>query len=147
MSRKTNQAGVDLIKYYEGLRLTTYKDLIGKLTIGYGHTGPEAVLDRTITESQATELLESDLAKFEAGVNGLLTGSPISDNSFSALVSFSYNLGLGSLAGSTLLKLVNTNNLDGASQEFLKWCKAGGKSIPGLLARRRAERELFLRPV
>ncbi len=147
MSRKINQAGLDLIRYYEGLRLTAYKDIIGILTIGYGHTGPDVLTGKTITEWEATALLEKDLAKFETGVNRLLTGSSISDNSFSALVSFSYNLGLGSLAGSTLLKLVNTNNLDGASQEFLKWCKAGGKTIPGLLARRRAERDLFLRPV
>lgn len=145
MSRKTNQAGIDLIKFYEGLQLTTYKDIVGIETIGYGHTGPEAIPGRTITESEATTLLETDLGKFETGVDRLLSGPPITDNSFSALVSFSYNVGVGALATSLLLKFVNKGLIPQAADEFLKWCHAGGKSVPGLIARRRAERDLFLR--
>lgn len=145
MTRKTNQAGIDLLKFYEGLKLTAYKDIVGKLTIGYGHTGNDVTPDQNITESQATLLLEADLAKFESGVNSLLTGAPISDNAFSALVSFSFNLGLHSLAGSTLLKFINKNQLLPAADQFFQWCHAGGKSVPGLIARRRAERDLFLR--
>ncbi len=132
------------MKFYEGLRLEAYKDIVGVYTIGYGHTG--GITDgQTITESEATRLLEEDLKKFEAGVSGLLTGLSISHNAFSALVSFSYNLGLGNLKASTLLKFVNKNQLDKAADEFPKWCKAGGKEIPGLIARRRAERDLFLK--
>lgn len=144
MIRRINQSGLDLIKYYEGLRLVAYKDLIGKWTIGYGHT--ETTHEgQSISESRATELLMKDIERFEKGVEKLLTGPSINDNQFSSLVSFAYNLGLSNLGSSTLLKIVNHGNYPAAANEFIKWCKAGGKEIPGLLARRRAERDLFLK--
>lgn len=145
MSRKTNQAGVDLIKFYEGLRLQAYQDIVGKWTVGYGHCGTDVTPGLQITESEATILLQSDLRRFEDGVNRILTGHPVGHNSFSALVSFAYNLGLGNLRDSTLIKFVNKGQMNKAADEFPKWCKAGGKDVPGLIARRRAERDLFLK--
>lgn len=146
MSRKCNKEGRDLIRYYEGLELTAYKDSVGVLTIGYGHTGSDVKEGMKITSDMAEDMLARDLAVFEYGVNHLLTGPAISDNAFSALVSFAFNLGLNNLKTSTLLKLVNLGRMEDAANEFLKWCRAGGKELPGLTARRRAERDLFLKP-
>lgn len=142
--RRCNRAGRDLIQYFEGLRLLTYKDIAGVATIGYGHTGKDVTEGKRITYAEAQELFEKDLAVFEKGVDSLLTGPSISDNAFSALCSFAYNLGLANLKSSTLLKYVNKGRLTDASKEFVRWCKSGGKEIPGLIARRRAERDLFL---
>jgi lysozyme len=141
--RKINFQGLKLIRAFEGCRLSTYIDQVGILTIGYGHTGPEIKFDMTISKEKADELLSEDLGKFERGVTNLLE-TQINDNQFSALVSFSYNLGLNSLAKSTLLKYVNASEFEKASEEFLKWAHAGGKENPGLLRRREAEKTLFL---
>lgn len=147
MTRKTATRGVELIKEFEGCRLTAYKCPAGVWTIGYGHTGTvdgKAVASgMTITAAKATELLKKDLAKFEAAVNSYVT-APITQNMFDALVSFAYNCGSGALKGSTLLKKLNTKDYDGAAAEFPKWNKAGGKVLKGLVRRRERERQLFL---
>ena len=139
---KISQAGIDLIKRFEGLRLNAHLDAVGVPTIGYGSTQGVQMGD-TITEAEAEALLMKDLARFEDGVTKLVK-VPIDQNAFDALVSFSFNLGLGALAGSTLLKLVNAGDALGASKEFSKWKHAGGKVLPGLVARRAAESELFM---
>ena len=139
---KTNAAGIALIQQFEGLRLAAYQDVVGVWTIGYGHTGPDVRAGQTITQAQATALLQQDLSRFEAGVSRLVT-VPLNGNQFSALVSFSYNLGLGSLQGSTLLRLLNARDYAGAAGQFPLWDKAGGKALPGLLRRRQAEQALF----
>jgi len=144
--RQTNQAGVQLIKSFEGCRLTAYKDAIGVLTIAFGHTGPDVTPGKTITQAEADQLLAQDLAKFEKGVEALVK-SNINDNQFAALVSFSYNCGLMNLQKSTLLRLTNAGDFAGASKEFLKWTKAGGKELAGLVRRRQAEQVLFLTPI
>ena len=92
---------------------------------------------------RAESLLLDDLSMFAEGVERYAKVS-LTDNEFGALVSFSFNLGLGNLQKSTLLKKVNAGNMVGAAEEFLKWTKAGGKVLPGLVKRRAAERELFL---
>lgn len=143
--RTTNKAGVDLIRYFESLRLEAYQDIRRVWTVGYGHTGHDVVPGQTISETQANMLLASDLERFERGVERLLNGPAVSDNAFSALVSFVYNLGLGALATSTLLKYINSGSIQQAADEFLKWDHVGKTEIAGLLARRRAERELFLK--
>jgi lysozyme len=143
MSREINQAGLDLIKSFEGLRLDAYKDIVGVLTIGYGHTGADVTEGLSISEDQAQDLLKTDLARFEAGVEEAVT-SDLTDNQFAAIVSFAYNLGLGNLRSSTLLKLVNAGNMDSAADEFPKWDRAGGQVSEGILRRRNAERDLFL---
>ena len=144
--RKINKAGLELIKYFEGLRLEAYKDIVGKLTIGYGHTGDDVLEGQKITSLQAEALLEQDLKRFEKGVDAILQNNNISDNQFSAMVSFSFNLGLTNFSTSTLLKLVNKSQFDKAALEFERWNHAGGKVVKGLTIRRRAERDLFLKP-
>ena len=98
--------GQTLIKKFEGLRLTAYQDMVGVWAIGYGHTGPDVKPGLTITQQQADQLLINDLVRFNNGVNALVTVK-LNQNQFDALVSFSYNLGLGSLQNSTLLRLLN----------------------------------------
>ncbi|WP_254609759.1 lysozyme [Burkholderia lata] len=142
---KINQAGLGLIKQFAGLRLSAYYNVVGILTIGYGHTGPDVKPGLTITEAKADELLNSDLARFESGV-GDLVKVPLSANQFSALVSFSWDQGLRTLRSSTLLRLLNQGDYRGAAQQFRSWDKAGGQERKTLLMRRDAERALFETP-
>lgn len=141
---KTSTNGVNLIQQFEGLRLQAYQDSVGIWTIGYGHTGADVKPGLKISQDQATSLLEKDLARFEAGVNKLVS-VPLTQNQFDALVSFSYNLGIGSLQSSTLLKLLNAKNYQGAAEQFPRWNKAGGDVLAGLTKRRLAEQGLFLK--
>lgn len=141
---KTNQAGIDLIKEFEGCRLQSYKDIVGVWTIGFGHTGADVYEHMSINEAMAEQLLRQDLEKFEQGVTKMLKVK-IDANQFSALVSFAYNLGLGNLKSSTLIKCLNMLHYEDAAKEFLKWTKAGGKEVAGLVRRRRAEKDLFLK--
>ncbi|MFB0823846.1 lysozyme [Chromobacterium violaceum] len=142
---KTNAAGISLIKQFEGVRLAAYQDMVGVWTIGYGHTGPDVKAGMTITQQQADQLLAADLEKFETGVRKAVI-VPLNANQFSALVSFSYNLGLGNLRSSTLLRLLNKGDYNGAAAQFPRWNRAGGQAVPGLTRRRKAEQALFLTP-
>jgi lysozyme len=139
----TSPRGIDLIKQFEGLRLTAYQDMVGVWTIGYGHTGPDVKPGLTITQQRAEQLLINDLVQFERGVNDLVTVQ-INQNQFDALVSFTYNLGVGSLQKSTLLRLLNAGSYQPAADEFPRWNRAGGNVVAGLARRRYAERQLFL---
>ncbi|WP_321782279.1 lysozyme [Paraburkholderia sp. J94] len=143
---KINSAGISLIKQYEGLFLITYADVVGVLTIGYGHTGSDVKPGLIITQTQADQLLDDDLARFEKGVSRLAR-VPLNPNQFSALVSFSFNLGLGNLGNSTLLRDLNRGDYVAAANQFPRWDRAGGRELPGLLKRRRAEQALFLTPL
>jgi lysozyme len=136
-----SQKGIDLIKSFEGCHLKAYKDPIGILTIGVGHTG-NVKEGQVITQAQADDILRKDLKRFVEGVEELVKVT-ISQSQFDALVSFAFNVGLGNLEKSTLLKLVNKRDFSGASLEFLKWDKADGKVLKGLTKRREAERKLF----
>jgi lysozyme len=140
--KRISQKGIDLIKTCEGLRFRAYKDPIGVVTIGYGHT-KTAEMGQIITEKQAEELLRADLRNFEEGVVSRVLGT-LKQCEFDALVSFAFNVGLGNLGKSTLLKRVNMGNMDAAADEFLRWNRAGGKVLKGLTIRRKAERRLFL---
>jgi len=140
-----NEAGINLIKEFEGCKLTAYKCPAGILTIGYGHTGPEVIEELQWTLQQADNALVKDLAKVNDGVFKLII-SKININQFSALVCFAYNCGLESLKNSTLLKKVNANPSDPTiKEEFVKWNKAGGKILFGLLRRRQRESELYFK--
>ncbi|MDE1714955.1 lysozyme (plasmid) [Chromobacterium amazonense] len=141
---QTSANGINLIKQFEGLRLAAYQDSVGVWTVGYGHTSPDVKPGLRISNEQAEQLLRQDLARFEKGV-GRLVKAPISQNQFDALVSFSYNLGLGSLQSSTLLRLLNQGDYQGAAGQFPRWDRAGGQVLAGLTHRRLAERDLFLR--
>lgn len=139
-----SQTGLALIKSFEGLRLAAYKDLVGIWTIGYGHTGPDVTMGRVISSETADALLAKDVADCARSVSQLVL-VPISQNQFDALVDFGFNLGVGKLSTSTLLKCVNQKDFKGAADEFLRWNKAGGKVVAGLAKRRSAERDLFLK--
>ena len=141
MTRHITLAGLALIKQFEGCKLTAYKCPAGIWTIGYGSTGPHVHPGLTITQAEAGALLAKDLARFEAGVEQAAPGA--SDNQFAALVAFAFNLGLGALTGSTLLKKHKAGDYAGAQAEFGKWVKAGGKVLPGLVKRRAAEAALY----
>ena len=140
----TGEAGLRLIKEFEGLRLAKYLDAVGKWTIGYGHLIlPNENYDQPISLDVANALLRADLKRTEEGVRNSVTVA-INQNQFDALVSFAFNLGVGNLKSSTLLRLLNEGNIFAAADQFLRWNKAGGRELPGLTRRRRAERGLFI---
>lgn len=141
--RHINAAGLSLLKTFEGLQLSAYLDPVGVWTIGYGTTSG-VYQGMSITSAQAEALLQTDLHRFETAVTDAVT-RPITDNQFSALVSFTYNVGAGAFASSTLLRLLNQGDIQGAANQFLVWVYAGGMVLPGLARRRRAERLLFLK--
>lgn len=138
---RISQEGIDLIKSCEGCRLRAYTDSVGVWTIGYGHT-ETAERGMVITAEEAEELLRADLRRFESGVKGLVAVE-LTQGQFDALVSFSFNVGLGNLRRSTLLRKLNEGNYTEASKQFLRWTKAGGKELKGLVKRRQAEQDLF----
>lgn len=139
---RTSDEGIALIKFYEGLRLKTYLCSAGVLTIGYGHTGPDVRAGMTISEQEADDLLRKDLKRFEDGVESLVKVD-LAEDEFSALVAFAFNVGLGNLKSSTLLRLLNNGDYSGAAAQFGRWAKAGGKTLPGLVKRRESESRMF----
>jgi lysozyme len=142
---KTNTAGLDLIKRNEGCELTAYVCPAGVLTIGYGDTGPHVVRGMTITREQAEELLANRLEReFEAGVLRLIGDAPTTENQFSALVSLAYNIGLGGLRRSTVLKMHRNGEYDAAAEAFSMWNQGGGRVLAGLVRRRKEEADLYL---
>jgi lysozyme len=138
-----NQKGLDLIKSFEGCKLTSYLCPAKVWTIGFGHTGDDVKPNMNISLARAEELLKQDLIKFEQGVQKIVT-STLNENQFSALVSFAYNCGLSNLNKSTLLKRVNANPSDATIRDaFAMWNKAGGVVLAGLTKRRSAEALLY----
>ena len=147
---KIDKAGLDLIKEFEGFSSKPYLDQALVPTIGYGttHYGiggrPVAMSDHEITKSVATILMEDQInVTYGRAVNHAVRVD-ITQNQFDALVSFAYNLGVGSLHSSTLLKDINKNRLMDADREFSKWTHVNGKVNRGLVARRQKEAKLFL---
>lgn len=133
---------LNLVMRFEGLRTTAYVCPSGVLTLGYGHT-KDVKEGQTITRDGAVNLLKQDLAEFSDKVTELLDGAYVTQDQFDALVSLAYNIGVSALAKSTLLKHVKTRNYRAAAAEFEKWVYGSGKVLPGLVKRRKAERELF----
>lgn len=136
-----SQVCLDLVKQFEGFRSDAYLCPAGVWTIGYGTTKGVKHGD-TITEEEATKHLMDDVLTAAEAVNDLVDVD-LSQNQYDALCSLIYNIGRGAFKTSTLLRLLNANNYTGASQQFGRWIKADGKDIPGLIRRRKAERELF----
>lgn len=136
------ERGLALLKRCEGCRLEAYQDAIGVWTIGWGHT-EDVQPGQKISQHQADVMLQSDLEIYEQGVEKLLWGIPVTEAQFDALVCFAYNVGLANLGRSTLLKRLRGGDAAGAAAEFLKWTRAGGKILPGLVKRRQAESDLF----
>jgi len=146
---KISQAGIDLIKGFEGLKLNAYLCSAGVPTIGYGSTfypdkKPVKMGDKLKNKQEAEELLKATLLNFESGVSGLLFNVELKQNQFDALVSFAFNLGVGALAKSTLFKKVKANPNDKTiALEFAKWVNAGGQKLPGLIKRRKIESDFY----
>ena len=153
MTRRINQAALELIKQFEGFRSRAYRDSVGVWTIGYGHTsraGPPAVRPgMRITREEGERILRRDVEKFAAGVEKALGrhAARLNDNQFGALVSFAYNVGVGALKRSSVLKAVKAGRLDDVPGKLMLWTRAGGRRLKGLVRRRKAEGELFMTPV
>jgi lysozyme len=145
MAREINQAGIDLIKKFEGCRLDVYRDAVGLPTVGVGHLikpDDNLALGDSITQEVADDLLRADLASACLEVEKQVRVE-ISDNQFASLVSLTFNIGGGNFRASTLLRLVNESDFDGAAGQFEKWNHAGGRVLEGLTRRREAESALF----
>lgn len=134
--------GLNMIKQQEGLRLTVYADVVGHMTVGYGHKDDSMTEGDTITQDQADQYLQDDVEIVVSSINDIVTVS-LNQNQFDALCDFEFNLGAGSLKNSTLLKLLNQGDYDGAAAQFPLWDHAGGKVNQDLLNRRNAEAALF----
>jgi lysozyme len=166
--REINDAGLSLVKSFEGLvdgdpgtaNLDPYMDPIKIWTIGWGHVvradgralvGPQdaatarAEFPGGISTAQAEALLRADLLGSARDVSKAVA-VPLSDNEFSALVSFTFNVGAANFRQSTLLRKLNDSDRWGSAEEFARWVMAGGKRLDGLVRRRQAERDLFVTP-
>lgn len=156
-----SEEGLRLIKHHEGFRNKPYRCPANLWTIGYGHVlypdqaklkMPERASyplrpehDKVWSDGGIDAILRSDLQRFESGVLRLCPSSADSQAQFDALVSFSFNVGLGSLQSSTLRMKYNRGDIEGAAKEFPKWNKAGGRILQGLAKRRADEQALFLK--
>lgn len=138
---KLEQKGIELLKHFEGCELTAYQDSVGVWTIGYGHTKGVSK-GMTITQEQAEQMLLTELVEYEGYIKNMVT-VPLTQNQFDALVVWIYNLGPTNFGSSTLLKELNSGNYTAAGKEILRWNKAGGKVLAGLVKRREAEAQLF----
>jgi lysozyme len=151
--RYINQAGLKLLMSSEGCRLTAYPDPGtggDPWTCGFGSTGPDIVPGTVWTQADADKRLMEDLTKFEKAVDELVKVE-LSENQWSAIICFVYNVGIEAFRRSTLLRLINQRDFVGASRQFLLWTKAKDSSgkprvLPGLVMRRRNEAALFMRP-
>ena len=157
---KTSDAGLALIKRFEGRRLSPYRCAAKLWTIGYGHVlypdqaamklddrGNYALRpehNRVWSDAEVDDLLSQDLVRFERSVARLCPRVVDRQGSFDALVAFAFNVGSGALQRSTLRAKANRGEWENAADEFPKWAKVGGKVLPGLLRRRLAEQALFL---
>ena len=147
-----SNAGLNIIKQFEGLRLKAYQDSVGVWTIGYGHT-KNVLPDQIITQEQADGFLREDVASAESDVNLYLGHVGLSQNQFDALVSLVFNVGAGAIftvnynngysQGSRLFNLILLGKLKAAAKHFTDFIYAGGQVLKGLIRRREAERDLF----
>ncbi len=138
---KISQSGIELIKRFEGLRLDSYDDGVGVWTIGYGHTSGVQP-GQSITQEQADQFLRDDLEWVETCIERHVK-TPLSQPQYDALCSLIYNIGAGAFSLSTLLKKLNAGDMAGASEQFARWNRGGGRVLDGLTRRRAAERALF----
>lgn len=144
---KPSQNCLELIKHFEGFYANAYVCPAGINTIGYGciryPNGKPVMLGDHCTLEQAEEYLRHELEEKTEAIGKMVT-VPLAQHEFDALASFAYNCGTEALRGSTLLKKLNAGDKAAAASEFLKWTKGGGRVLPGLERRRKAERAMFL---
>ena len=140
------QSTLDFIRELEGSKSRAYKDVAGLDTIGVGHlitSGEKSLLSKALSDKEIDELLLSDLKPVEAAIAAQVKIA-LSQNSFDALASFVFNVGLGAFKKSTLLKKINAGKAaEEITKEFMKWVKAGGKTVTGLQNRRAKEAERY----
>jgi lysozyme len=131
-----NQAGLDLLKHYEGFRADAYRDMVGKWTIGYGFT-KDVKPDDKMTVPEADARLLTELEDYKPDCEG-------TENQISAMQCLAWNIGKQSLDNSTVLRMHKAGNFEAAANAFLMWDKAGGRVVLGLVRRRESERNLYL---
>ena len=157
---KVSKAAIDMIKHHEGVRTKPYRCPALLWTVGVGHViDPThatvkyeerrnlpipAGWDRTLPMDEVDRILSQDLGRFERGVVRLCPAAVGRQGVFDALVSFAFNVGLGNLQRSSLRMKTNRGEFDKAAEEFMKWTKAGGRVLPGLVKRRQDEQRLYL---
>ncbi len=150
MKVRINDATLALIMHFEGCRLRAYQDVAGVWTIGYGHTSragpPQVRSGMCITKAQAEEILRNDVERVAHRVAQVLgaDAESLTPNQFGALVSFAYNVGIGNLKRSSVLKAVREGRHEDVPRLLLRWTKAGGRRLRGLVRRRRAEGNLWM---
>ena len=142
---RISEEGKQLIRDFEGLRLSAYRDAVGVLTIGYGHTRGVRP-GQTITRAEAEKLLSADLEPIERQLTADLGEDGVLQCQFDALCSWIFNLrdGIRQYNTSTLRRKLKAGDYKGAADEFPRWCHSGGKVLSGLVTRRAAERKMFL---
>ena len=145
---KTSEVGLNLIKHYEGYKTKPYRCPAGLWTVGYGHVINDGRVlptdcNRVFLKSEIDALLIADLKRFERGVT-LYCPVQLTQNQFDALISFSFNLGLGTLQRSKVRQRINRNNIVGAGEVLLKYNTARGKVLKGLDLRRKDEYALLM---
>jgi lysozyme len=142
------QDGINLLKFWEGCRLMSYVDLVGLLTIGYGHTGNDVRSGMAITQEQAENILEQDIRQASEQVRNIVH-SCLNDNQFSAAVCFAYNV--RGWAATPLFGFLVRGEVEKAKEHWLLYDKAvvrGQKiEVQGLKNRRQAELDLFCKPI
>ena len=143
-----SKAGIALIKHFEGVRNRPYRDCIGLWTVGVGHLIGDGKLlpdswNRTFSEEEIDALLRTDLRRFELGISKMLPNVPLRQCEFDCLVSFAFNVGLGTFQRSTLRQALLRNDKTQAMESLVKYCRAGGKIVKGLQTRRLDEKALF----
>lgn len=142
---KSDKDCLALIRHFESCALKAYPDPATNgppITICWGHTGPEVKMGQTMTMSECDALLALDLVRFERGVDDMLKRD-VTQSQFDALVSLAFNIGLGNLKGSTLMKRLNAGEDSAAQAQFLVWSRGGGQVMKGLQRRRKAESLVF----
>lgn len=140
-ARHINEAGLTLLRTFEGLALEPYRCPAGRWTIGYGHT-ETARPGQRLTADQAELLLRRDLTVFERAIAALVH-VPLNDNQFGALVCFAFNVGVSAVSRSSLLKKLNAGDYASVPGELMRWCKVSGIELDGLKRRRHAEGALW----
>jgi lysozyme len=145
---RVSKRGIELIKHFEGVRNRPYKCAANLYTVGVGHligdgkSLPES-WNRTFTQEEINGLLKSDLNRFELGVSKMLPNVRLRQCEFDCLVSFAFNLGLGTFQRSTLRQALLRGDKEAAIESLLKYCRAGGRVLKGLQLRREAEAKMF----
>lgn len=141
---RVSDDGIALIAQFEGFRADRYLDIVGIPTIGYGETRSDIVAKGHISEPDARKLLRLRVDRDFAPAVARALGRTPSQHQFDACVSLAYNIGTGGFGSSTVARELNAGHVRKAGQAFMLWVKAGGRTIEGLVRRRRAEMQLFL---